>query len=161
MAGAAAELQQEGSDAVAELTGMLRDGAAAARLRAARLALRAARRVAGRDLAEMLAPMMPAAPAPAAARAPAGPAGAAVRLCLAVASPDVVRDAAAAVLADVAGADRPPPAPRAGRPCRVALGRQEVLLHQRPPPPPPPRTKWTRRVPHPVLIGHAASLTPY
>ena len=26
-------------------------------------------------------------------------------------------------------------------------------------PPPPPRTKWTRRVPHPVLIGHAA-LTP-
>ena len=23
-----------------------------------------------------------------------------------------------------------------------------------------PRTKWTRRVPHPVLIGHAASLTP-
>jgi len=29
-----------------------------------------------------------------------------------------------------------------------------------PPAPPPPRTKWTRRVPHPVLIGHAASLTP-
>ena len=28
------------------------------------------------------------------------------------------------------------------------------------PPPPPPRTKRTRRVPHPVLIGHAASLTP-
>jgi ABC-type multidrug transport system fused ATPase/permease subunit len=27
-----------------------------------------------------------------------------------------------------------------------------------PPPRPPPRTKWTRRVPHPVLIGHAASL---
>jgi len=25
----------------------------------------------------------------------------------------------------------------------------------------PPRTKWTRRVHHPVLIGHAASLTPY
>ena len=23
--------------------------------------------------------------------------------------------------------------------------------------PPPPRTKWTRRVPHSVLIGHAAS----
>jgi hypothetical protein len=33
---------------------------------------------------------------------------------------------------------------------------------QVPPPPfPPPRTKRTRRVPHPVLIGHAASLTPY
>ena len=27
-----------------------------------------------------------------------------------------------------------------------------------PPPPPPPRTKWTRRVPHPVLIGHAVCL---
>ena len=26
-----------------------------------------------------------------------------------------------------------------------------------PPPPLPPRTKWTRRVPHPVLIGHAGS----
>ena len=25
----------------------------------------------------------------------------------------------------------------------------------------PPRTNWTRRVLHPVLIGHAASLTPY
>jgi hypothetical protein len=25
-------------------------------------------------------------------------------------------------------------------------------------PPPPPRTKWTRRVPHPVLIGHAAQV---
>ena len=34
---------------------------------------------------------------------------------------------------------------------------------QPPPPPPPPcsRTRWTRRVPHPVLIGHAASLTRY
>ena len=30
-----------------------------------------------------------------------------------------------------------------------------------PPPPSPPRTNRTRRVPHPVLIGHAASLTPY
>jgi hypothetical protein len=28
-------------------------------------------------------------------------------------------------------------------------------------PPPPPRNKWTGRVPHPVLIGQAASLTPY
>jgi len=34
------------------------------------------------------------------------------------------------------------------------------VAHARgPPPPPPPRTKWTRRVPHPVLIGHAASLS--
>ena len=31
--------------------------------------------------------------------------------------------------------------------------------HAPPPPPPPPRTKWTRRAPHPVLIGHAASLS--
>jgi hypothetical protein len=29
------------------------------------------------------------------------------------------------------------------------------------PPPLLPRTNRTRRVPHPVLIGHAASLTPY
>ena len=29
------------------------------------------------------------------------------------------------------------------------------------PPPPPPGTDRTRRVPHPVLSGHAASLTPY
>ena len=28
-----------------------------------------------------------------------------------------------------------------------------------PPPPHTPRTKWTRRVLHPVLIGHAASLS--
>jgi hypothetical protein len=27
-----------------------------------------------------------------------------------------------------------------------------------PPPSPPPRTEWTRRVPHPVLIGHVAPL---
>ena len=32
----------------------------------------------------------------------------------------------------------------------------------RPPPhPTPSRTNRTRRVPHPVLIGHAASVTPY
>ena len=40
-----------------------------------------------------------------------------------------------------------------------ALPHAEAL--QVPPPPPPPRTKWTRRVPHPVLIGHTSSLTPY
>ena len=34
--------------------------------------------------------------------------------------------------------------------------RAQIVL---PPPPPPSRTKWTRRVPHPVLIGHAASLS--
>ena len=42
----------------------------------------------------------------------------------------------------------------------VAKQRQRVRAFPRAPPP-PPRTKWTRRVPHPVLIGHAASLTPY
>ena len=38
----------------------------------------------------------------------------------------------------------------------TAIARKCGILH-----PPPSRTKWTRRVPHPVLIGHAASLTPY
>jgi len=42
---------------------------------------------------------------------------------------------------------------------RVGTVAAHSVLH--PPPPPLPRTKWTRRVPHPVLIGHAASLTPY
>jgi len=41
----------------------------------------------------------------------------------------------------------------------TAAGRDLHTL-ARVPPSPPPRTKWTRRVPHPVLIGHAASLTP-
>ena len=40
-----------------------------------------------------------------------------------------------------------------------AGGVEPVLAAMRPPT--PPRTKWTRRVPHPVPIGHAASLTPY
>ena len=39
---------------------------------------------------------------------------------------------------------------------RGTLSKRELLQV---PPPPPPRTKWTRRVPHPVLIGHASSLT--
>jgi len=44
---------------------------------------------------------------------------------------------------------------RAAAACRVlSFAAGEVL-------PPPPRTKWTRCVPHPVLIGLAASLTPY
>ena len=46
----------------------------------------------------------------------------------------------------------PAPAPFA-RPSRAP----RALTHGRPPATrPPPRTKWTRRVPHPVLIGHAA-----
>ena len=33
---------------------------------------------------------------------------------------------------------------------------REASIQAPSPPSPPPRTKWTRRVPHPVLIGHAA-----
>jgi hypothetical protein len=40
-------------------------------------------------------------------------------------------------------------------------GAAASAAHWCPPPPPSPRTEWTRRVPHPVLSGHAASLTPY
>jgi hypothetical protein len=38
---------------------------------------------------------------------------------------------------------------------------RSVAQARLPPPPPPLRTNRTRRVPHPVLIEHAASLTPY
>jgi len=34
---------------------------------------------------------------------------------------------------------------------------QQAAAERALPPPPSPRTRWTRRVPHPVLIGHAAS----
>jgi len=76
------------------------------------------------------------------------------------------------------GLPGPPPAPRRGslpsarRPARRTLthalagaedpaagGSQQEELH--PPNPPPLRTNRTRRVLHPVLIGHAASFTPY
>jgi hypothetical protein len=36
----------------------------------------------------------------------------------------------------------------------AAKDQRGVVAEQQVPPPPPPRTKWTRRVPHPVLIGH-------
>ena len=42
-----------------------------------------------------------------------------------------------------------------------AVGATGTLTSALAPPPPPPRTNWTRRVPHPVLIGYAASLTTY
>ena len=59
-------------------------------------------------------------------------------------------------------ARRRPPTPVrfAGRlSARSAPGWGVAFRCGRAPPPPPPlsRTKWTRRVPHPVLIGHAAS----
>ena len=41
----------------------------------------------------------------------------------------------------------------------VVGGKKQKTTTVTPPPPPLPRTKWTRRVPYPVLIGHAASLT--
>ena len=39
----------------------------------------------------------------------------------------------------------------------ILIGRSAHYL-VRTPCPPPPRTNWTRRIPHPVLIGHTASL---
>ena len=68
--------------------------------------------------------------------------------------------AVAALKARTSPSPPPPPdrdwgGPRLG--CAPRIARQ---AHASPPPPPPPlpRTKWTRRVPHLVLIGHAASL---
>ena len=49
-------------------------------------------------------------------------------------------------------------AARGGVNCCVANG-MDIHNISRVRPPPPPRTDWTRRVPHPVLIGHAASLS--
>jgi tRNA A37 threonylcarbamoyltransferase TsaD len=42
--------------------------------------------------------------------------------------------------------------------CRDDPALSEVAPAPPTPPPPPPRTEWTRRVPHPVLIGHASFL---
>ena len=53
------------------------------------------------------------------------------------------------------------PAARLGPPVRTAAAPAARRAGALPPPPLLPRTKWSRRVPHPVLIGHAASLTPY
>ena len=48
-------------------------------------------------------------------------------------------------------------ASRAGRGRPDGGGGERAAGKPPPPPPPTPRTKWTHRVPHPVLIGHAAS----
>jgi len=45
--------------------------------------------------------------------------------------------------------------------CLPAAGRAVPVPSEGRQRPPPRRTKWTRRVPPPVLIGHAASLNPY
>jgi hypothetical protein len=47
--------------------------------------------------------------------------------------------------------------PHQGHLWRLAVVSEKVGTRRTP----LPRTKWTRRVPHPVLIGHTASLTPY
>jgi hypothetical protein len=60
------------------------------------------------------------------------------------------------VVAEELPADAPAIAPATAVPRRRGLS--TAVFKQEPP---PPRIKWTRRVPHPVLIGHAASLTPY
>jgi hypothetical protein len=62
-----------------------------------------------------------------------------------------------------AGAPQSGYGPAFGAPVRAAAGRTDGPRadeegSSESPPPPPPRTKWTRRVPHPVLTGHAASL---
>jgi len=54
---------------------------------------------------------------------------------------------------------RAPPAPtRAEFAARINFAEMRLVGAVRSP---PSRTKWTRRVPQPVLIGHVASLTPY
>jgi hypothetical protein len=45
--------------------------------------------------------------------------------------------------------------------CVIRMARRPIRTFPGQVIPPPLRTKWTCRVPHPVLIGHAASLTPY
>jgi len=42
--------------------------------------------------------------------------------------------------------------------CELIIGAVPVAVSLNGEPPPPCRTKWTRLVPHPVLIGHATSL---
>ena len=76
-----------------------------------------------------------------------------VLIALSQSAPERARIQRAELVADV----------RHGRAVIVPVGYGLEDGEGRPPPPPPPslRTKWTRRVPHPVLIGHAASLTPY
>ena len=46
------------------------------------------------------------------------------------------------------------PHARSVRPRGIGRARPSSRTSRLQPPPPPPRTKWTRGVPHPVLIGH-------
>jgi len=50
------------------------------------------------------------------------------------------------------------PLHQAAKDCAKHSGGEATAISDRQHPP-PSRTKWTRRVPHPVLIGHVASLT--
>jgi hypothetical protein len=75
-------------------------------------------------------------------------------------------EARLAALAAAAPATEPPEPAVQRPPARIPPSAfRGVLFPDNPPvlrpPPPPPRTKWTRRVLHPVLIGHTASFTPY
>jgi hypothetical protein len=51
--------------------------------------------------------------------------------------------------------------PTAWRTIAGMFGTRHVCARLAPLLPPPPRTDWTPRVPAPVLIGHAASLSPF
>jgi hypothetical protein len=57
--------------------------------------------------------------------------------------------------------ERPPVGEGRGRVAQLVEGRVRAPAQARRPQRPSPPTNRTRRVPHPVLIGHAASLTPY
>ena len=48
------------------------------------------------------------------------------------------------------------PLPTEAEPSDHVLIAADLSVQAAPPPPPPSRTKWTRRVPRPVLIRHAA-----
>ena len=47
-------------------------------------------------------------------------------------------------------------APRAGTVSALLAAEGYACVHALQVPPPSPRTKWTRRVPHPVLTGHVS-----
>ena len=123
----------------------------------------AAQRVGPREVVLFPAPRPPARPRTPPCRPPCW---------LAAARPPQIRDPSARSRAARRGVDPDVLAACVREPCgrrqrgarRARRGRARRLLcaparRRALPPPPPSRTKWTRRVPHPVLIGHAACLT--